>query len=221
LDYIGTVIGIGEDISTKDNLLFNQLYYGQYVKASVEGRYFIPLWPKGELVVRMLMGGALGYNQTKIVPPESRFFSGGTNSMRGWQSNTLGPGRLSLDSLDSGVANLLAPGGEWILEMNAELRFDLLSYLELAFFTDLGNVWFNDNEVTRTEIGPEAVLSGPNFRLGWDAGVGFRFDFSFLILRVDLGQQIYAPDKGWVFRNITRKSGVRTTQLNLGLGYPF
>ena len=216
------------DDNTRDNLLFGRLFYGQFISASAEGKYAIPIGKRGEWVFRTLIGGSVPYNNTPTLPRESRFFSGGTNSMRGWQSNTLGPGTSSLSdfgSLEDGEnqrgLSLIAPGGEWIFEVNAEYRFDLGSYAELAVFTDAGNVWFHNSQDAIDQLGEKSVLSFENLRLGWDAGVGMRFDFSFLILRLDIGQQIFAPDlsNGWVFRNISGLSN--RTQLNLGIGYPF
>jgi outer membrane protein assembly factor BamA len=213
------------DNSTTDNLFLDSLFYGQYVKGSLEGKLFIPTGKRSEVVMRALVGASTPYNYTPTVPQESRFFSGSTNSMRGWQSNTLGPGRSQLVDFQGAntdtslVSSLIAPGGEIIFEANFEYRFDVFSYLEMALFTDVGNVWFNQN--SRNELVQTALFRRENLRLGWDAGVGFRFDFSFLILRVDIGQQIFAPDlkRGWVIGN--RNATGRRTQLNLGIGYPF
>ncbi|MCB0844084.1 MAG: BamA/TamA family outer membrane protein, partial [Bacteroidetes bacterium] len=206
------------DNSNTDNLFLDSLYYGQYVKGSLEGKLFIPAGRRSEVVMRGIIGASTPYNHTPTVPQESRFFSGSTNSMRGWQSNTLGPGTSQLTDFQgadpSVVSNLIAPGGEIIFEANLEYRFDVFSYLEMAVFTDVGNVWFTPNK--RNELVSTALFRKENLKLGWDAGVGFRFDFSFLILRVDIGQQIFAPDldKGWVIGNDDAKG--RRTQLNLG-----
>lgn len=217
-------------INRSDNPDQDTLAYGQYIKLSLEGKYAVPIGERAEWVFRAFVGGSVPYNRTLAVPRESRFFSGGTASMRGWRSNTLGPGRSKLTDFQEGDSltnlnglSLIAPGGEWILELNAEFRVDLISYLELAFFTDLGNVWFHNNERVRNELGASSVLSLPNLRLGWDAGVGFRFDFSFLILRLDFGQQIYAPDlnSGWVFGSPEVINPLSRFQVNLGIGYPF
>ena len=124
------------DNSTEDNLFLDSLYYGQYVRAALEGKLFIPTGKRSEVVLRGLIGGSTPYNHTPTVPQESRFFSGGTNSMRGWQSNTLGPGRSNLSDFQGSntdvASNLIAPGGEWIFELNLEYRFDVFSYLEMA-----------------------------------------------------------------------------------------
>ena len=146
----------------------------------------------------------------------------------GWISNTLGPGRSQISDLfsetkyDNDELSLVAPGGEWILEFNAEYRYDVWQYLEMALFTDVGNVWFHRSENTIRELGEKSVLSPENLRLGWDAGVGFRFDFSFLILRLDFAQQIYAPDleNPWV-PNQDLDEDLPRWRLNLGINYPF
>lgn len=228
---------IGDDTDKQDNFLtlipsiIDTVAYGQYFKTSVEGKYFLPINRRTELVFRGIIGYAQAYNFTSIVPQESRFFTGGTNSMRGWQSNTLGPGILSLDALrtessdDQNVSSLIAPGGEVKFEMNAELRFDVYSYLEMALFTDLGNVWFGQQPSNEIEEAEQATLSSNTLKLGWDAGLGFRFDFDFLILRIDIARQLFAPDllsmgmRGWLFRR--NSAAGNRTQFNLGIGYPF
>ncbi len=214
------------DTSTADNLLVGRLFYGQYLKASAEIKYQIPYKNGSSLVFRMLIGGAVPYQGTPTVPRESRFFSGGPNSMRGWRSNTLGPGTLSLEELagenDQFTGNglsLVAPGGEWIFETNAEYRFKVLPpFVELGLFSDLGNVWFHRSKATIEQLGEKAVISAENLKLGWDVGVGIRFDFNFLIFRIDFGQQLFAPDIGWI---ISSEGFRRFPEPSIGVDYPF
>lgn len=227
-------------------------FYGQYARGSLEGKVFLPTGPESELVLRGAIGGATGLGDTRIVPRQARFFTGGINGMRGWQSNTLGPGRVRY-SQDLGgqvlredaaapevlsdsitLSSLSAPGGEYLFELNAEYRFDAIPYLylEMAFFTDVGNVWLNrstarwlsgyDQTNVPQDFSSPAVLSRENLSLGWDVGVGFRFDASFLIIRIDLGQQLYSPALGgWVIRR--DEPFLRQIRLNpsLAIGYPF
>lgn len=224
-----------DDGTTQDHVINGNLFYGQYGKLSVENKLFFPLSERVSFVFRQYAGIARAYNTDsdsgfvpyRQVPFESRFFGGGANGMRGWRSNTLGPGRLSLqqiqqDFLTNRNNSLFGTGGEYILELNAELRFDVISYMEMAIFSDMGNVWFHEPiQGAESQTEPLSTLSPDNLTLGWDAGLGFRFDFSFLILRVDLAQQLHAPDRGWVFKSVFRDIGPGNTQLNLGIGYPF
>lgn len=222
------------DQSYKDHYLFDnsnkKIDYGQYLKASVEGKYYLPLWKTGAFVGRALLGGSksIGYSRTiQVVPYQSRFFSGGANSMRGWFSNTLGPG-------DTTITKFLPIGGEWILEANAELRFNsILSYIQPAIFTDIGNVWFGPSKNLYGKGG--TVLNKNNLVLGWDGGVGMRLDFSFLIIRFDLAQQLYRPSaRAFLWQpnkffevdltapeNKNFNSWTKYSQLQFGIGYPF
>lgn len=220
LDYLS-----GTDGSTHDNK-FRGLYYGRFVKTTFETKGYFPLNSWSEVVIRGAIGAASSYDNINTIPPEVRFFSGGANSMRAWPSNTLGPGRVQPSQLDTTntVSNLLVPGGEYQLELNAEVRFNVISYLEMALFTEMGNVWLNNRSGLPTLLQERGTLRPENLRLGWDAGVGFRFDFSFLVLRVDLAQQLYNPalEQPWVIQQglgVSIDKGYIRPQL--GIGYPF
>ena len=58
----------GSDGNTNDQLLFNRIFYGQYLKLSVENKWKIPIQGRSELVFRGLLGGSLTYNGTPTVP---------------------------------------------------------------------------------------------------------------------------------------------------------
>jgi outer membrane protein assembly factor BamA len=231
---------VNTDDNPDDNFLVltnggRPLAFGQYVKASIEQKLQIPFNPQSSLVLRGFLGSSIPIGKTVVTPPESRFYSGGTSSMRGWLSRTLGPGTFPLEDIQDpdaavNLSSLFALGGEYILELNAEYRQDVWEYIEFAAFTDIGNVWFNNGAGVSEALGDTeglATLSQGNLVLGWDAGIGIRFDFDFLIIRLDMAQQLYAPDlarnpvkRGWVVRSL-RDIGGNRLQFNLGIGYPF
>ncbi len=208
------------DTSYKDHTLFSQttpIDYGRFIKSTLEGKLFVPLWSTGQLVLRGFAGWSIRMKNTPVLPIQNRFYSGGTNGMRGWRSNLLGPGT-------SGVAYNsynLPPGGDFMLEANAEFRFKVWSYINLAFFTDVGNVWFPDNQYVREEYGQEATLRKENFLPGWDIGTGLRLDFSFLIFRLDFAQQMFIPQYKTFFWNVIGENYLGTLNTNIGIGYPF
>lgn len=198
--------------------------YSRYVKLSIEAKKRIPIG-KSFLVGRIFAGWAAPLKYSRTLLLEDKFFAGGTNSMRAWQSNLLGPGTISQSS------SLGAVGGEYSFEANLELRRKVSKYVELAAFAEAGNVWLapNKNQIFFDQEGnhvPEdddkAKFNVNNLQVGIDAGIGIRFDFSFLILRLDVGQQIYAPDiQDFVLKNFFYDIGGNRMRYNFGIGYPF
>lgn len=230
---------LASDTNSQDNFLTfdsnSELTFGQYVKASVEQKLAFPLSTKSTLILRGILGLSAPIGPTAVLPPEARFYSGGTNGMRGWLSKTLGPGTFPLRQIQDpdaavNLSSLFALGGEYLLEANVEYRLDFWEYIELAIFTDAGNVWFHNGPGVKDALGDiedQTTFRRENLAIAWDIGVGMRLDFNFLILRLDLAQQLYAPDlkndpirKGWVIRDLKDFGGQRL-QFNLGIGYPF
>lgn len=211
----------GADGDWRDRKIFN-IFYGQYVKLSNEVKLFLPMSKKSEFVIRNYIGLAEPWNFTPFVPFESRFFAGGINSMRGWQSNTLGPGTYNPTTADNtdALEFVVSPGGEFAFEANFEWRGHVNKLLELAIFTDIGNVWF----LPGSEVDfAGAKLSGDSYlELGWDAGIGIRMDFDFLVARLDVAQQLYAPNiQDFVVKSFPRDLGGSGFQIIFGIGHPF
>ncbi len=213
------------DLGFDDGKLGNVLY-GQYLKFSGEARLHAPLTKKSSFVMRGFVGAAKPWNYTRNVPLTSRFFAGGVNGMRGWQSNTLGPGtyvpNLS-DTTEATFGNVLNLGGEFHLEFNAEFRANVYNWIELAIFSDIGNVWFLPGSDLGFEGQENAILSKNNIgELGWDVGIGIRLDFDFFVFRVDFAQQLYDPSiQSYVVKSFPRDLGGGGFQTNFGIGYPF
>lgn len=76
---------------------------------------------------------------THQIPIYRRFFSGGANSVRGYELNFLGPRNSANDPI----------GGEAVLEASLELRFPLPIYENLGgvVFMDAGNVFFKIHDM--------------------------------------------------------------------------
>lgn len=213
--------------------LFNNLGYGQFVKGKIEGKYGHQLGLDGEIVFHGRIGAASPVGSTRFIPRERRFYAGGVNGLRGWPSNTLGPGRTSLldfglnpDSINN-YASVIAAGGDFLFEANIEYRKDLISYFELAIFTDVGNVWLSRKSAEAFISDPDsrakAILPGNWAALGWDLGVGLRVDWDYVIIRLDFGQQIYDPALGWSLRSIDNRLRFvgRPVNVAFGINYPF
>lgn len=124
------------------------------------------------------------------VPYNQRFTSGGSNSVRGWQSRELVPdfnlGDLDLNSispsdLESIVLDQAAPGGLFQFEGSIETRNRIFGKVGGALFLDYGNTWNNSNAFRFDEI---AV----------SAGFGLRYYTDFIPFRIDFGIKLYDPN---------------------------
>src|SRR5690606_40159356 len=101
----------------------------------------------------------------------------------------------------------------------------LVSFLNVAAFVDAGNVWlFNDEE------GREGGKISSDFlsEIAVGGGVGLRFDFNILILRLDLAIPFRVPyypkEERWSFNRIDFSSKEwrrENLMLNIAIGYPF
>ena len=99
-----------------------------------------------------------------------------------------------------------------------EYRYNLFQNLNGAFFVDAGNIW---NALDDVED-PDATFTGfeslRDTAIG--AGFGLRYDFSFFILRFDIGFKAHDPSNiqgsKW-FNDFNFSNAV----YNIGINYPF
>ena len=194
--------------------------FAQYAKGDLNFTYHGIINPKHHLVGHIGLGVAVPYLNASVLPFEKRYFAGGSNSVRGWQARTLGPGAFQ----GRGSAMLYnLQVGDIKLDMNLEYRFKVLSFLELAAFTDAGNIW----TIREYESQPGGVFLWDQFykQIAWSYGVGVRLDFSIFIFRIDFGVKLYDPSR------IEENKQWRTAPNGLGwkddmtfhfaIGYPF
>lgn len=103
--------------------------------------------------------------------------------------------------------------------MNLEYRFPVVSYLKGALFMDIGNIWTLHDQ-TYFHNGTFGINTFYK-ELAVDAGMGFRFDFSFFIFRLDaaipLRDPAYPEKQRWRLNMLQMKQLV----WNFGIGYPF
>ncbi|RPD45866.1 hypothetical protein DNI29_17100 [Hymenobacter sediminis] len=188
-------------------------------------------------------------DKSYLIPYDKYLFAGGSSSVRAWKPRRLGVGSFTqyklnpddpsqelLDENDKKIRDYdLEQPGELLLEGNLEFRFPVYSFLKGAVFTDFGNVWIIRNQPidpnqTQTQRDQqqqrqrESTFRFNNFyrKFAIGSGIGFRFDFTFLILRLDVATKIYdptAPDSKWVIRKFSLAED--QTAFNLGIGYPF
>ena len=193
--------------------------YSQFVRGEITlGKTWI--WNnkyKHALATRFLVGLGVAYGNSSALPFEKHFYAGGSNSMRGWQARTVGPGRAPLDDF------FIIPNqtGDMRLEANVEYRFNLFWNFYGAAFVDVGNVWtLADSESEGSELS-QFRWSTFGKSLAANCGVGPRLDFDFLLLRVDLGLKIHDPARmeSWVTPKLWFKRDGYA--IHFGVGYPF
>ena len=161
--------------------------------------------------VRVQAGWAGVGANTVSLPLEHSFLSGGANGIRGWRLRELGPGNLNPED-----ANLVVEGlGDLQVMLSLEWRSHWVSPWDLAWFVDAGNVWLHGADA------PAMTRWGDT---GWGSvavgsGLGVRYDFEVVVLRLDAGLRVHDPVQAegqrWLGRGPWRGA------LHLGVGMPF
>jgi len=191
--------------------------FSQYAKFDLDFRYYDIIDKSNTIAYRLFGGVGIPYGNSFSLPFEKMYFSGGANSIRAWNVRDLGPGSYS------GGSQTRFPNqtGDIKLEASVEYRFKMFWVLEGALFVDAGNVWnLNSDEFEGGLFRKESFYK--EFAVG--SGVGTRFDFSFVIFRLDLGVKLRDPalpeDSRWIVGNRALKWQDDFT-INIGIGYPF
>ncbi len=208
-----------KSLPTENNDSILSLPYYQFAKFQFDIRHYHPLSTTSTVVGRINIGAAKPYGASDVLPYEKFFFTGGSNSVRAWSPRRLGPGSYTPDLTSTGLFDYrFEQPGEILIEGNLELRGKLFSFVHGALFLDIGNVYTFESDNTRP--GAQFQLNSFINDLAIGSGAGLRFDFSFLILRLDLGMKVKDParDVGNRFVKFGEKGQFA---LNFGIGYPF
>lgn len=197
--------------------------YSQYAKISLDARFYYNFKNKNKFAMRLFAGAGKPFGNSSVLPYTRQFFSGGPNSLRGFQINSVGPGTFYQNVDTRGFLQL---GGEIKLETNAEYRFNIYRFIKGALFADAGNVWLHKSNPANT--GSPFLFSGFMNELAVGAGAGVRIDVSIFILRFDLGMPLRKPwlekNHRWVTNQINFANSAWRKEnlvLNIAIGYPF
>jgi outer membrane protein insertion porin family len=199
----------------------------RYIKFQAELRRYYPVSKFNTFAMRFSFGITDAYTGSHSLPYEKYFFSGGSNSIRAWRPRRLGPGSFTdRDPVTGEITYQFEKPGELQFESNYELRFKIISFIKGALFVDAGNVW----NIRKNPTTPGGQFKFNTFysQIAVGAGYGLRFDFSFLIFRLDIGTKIWDPGQypgeKLVARNLSLKHPLGSkgqSALNIGIGYPF
>ena len=224
LELSGNLTSLYFDLFTNETGKNREIFgvkYSQYARSDVDLSYTFIWDENNSLAYRFNTGVGLPYGNTEFLPFERRFFVGGGNSLRAWRPRTLGPGGYR----DSSNAISIEKTGEVLLQASAEYRFDIIDKLiDGAIFFDAGNIW----NFTKDENFPDGEFRFNRFykELALNSGVGIRFDFSYVVFRVDWGISLHDPslvdDERWIIKYFSRNRWVFDhSAVNFAIGFPF
>lgn len=191
--------------------------FSQYAKFDIDLRYYDVIDNSKTIAYRLFGGIGIPYGNSISLPFEKMYFSGGANSIRAWNVRDLGPGSYSGGS----ATRFPNQTGDIKLEANLEYRFKMFWLLEGALFLDAGNIWnLNSDEFEGGLFRKDEFFK--EFAVG--SGAGARLDFSFVIVRLDLGIKLRDPalpeNERWIIGNRNLRWEDDFT-INIGIGYPF
>lgn len=185
---------------------------------------------------RFMAGAGIPYgNITTSLPYDYSFFAGGANDNRGWAARTLGPGAYKY-YLDEN--RTITEIGDIRLGMQMEYRFSLSKLFKFACFIDANNIWSLHKDINRP--GSEFTKDFLS-QIALSPGVGLRLDFTYFVIRFDLGIPITNPalpdGAKWIFQSRkpyyaeglatfgdnykSKMPRPFTPALQFGIGYPF
>lgn len=150
-----------------------------YYKVTYNSQVFFPI--SGPWTVRMRgdLGYGDGYGDESILPFYKHFYSGGFNSIRGYEERSLGP-RETQSQADYGDPDAI--GGNLLIEGGLELIFPT-PFVEddrsvrTALFFDAGNVFDTnrtdpDEDPGAVEITPDEIRYSVGVGLSWLTAIG-------------------------------------------------
>lgn len=207
---------IGQKREADDSYKVFGTRYSQYVK--LDGDFALTHYfnQRSSVALHAGFGIAIPYGNSTVLPFEKRFYSGGANSVRGWGVRTLGPG--SFDGKKS-QNSFIYQCGDIRLDLNIEYRCKLFWVLELGAFIDCGNIW----TIREYENQPGGVFKLNKFyeQLALSYGLGLRMDFTYFLMRFDLGMKAHNPASGQEHWPLTSPKFKRDAEFHFSIGYPF
>lgn len=195
------------------NSFTNTFSYSKFVKLSTSNRFYINLSnTEGENIIasKFIIADNIsrgGGNKVVPIQPIYRYFSGGSNSLRGWYANT------------NGFVDERRFGGNFWLEGSMEFRKRLFpgsssftKNISSVIFFDFGNVWETHSKFRLDQI-------------AFDLGFGARYKIFFGPVRMDIGFKMYDPHdvagKKWLYQNDLKTIFTDKLAVTFGIGEAF
>ncbi len=192
------------------------IQYAQYIKGEFDYTINHAITTRNSISFHAGAGLAIPYGNSSMVPFEKRFFAGGANNVRGWGVRTLGPG--TYDARNS-VTDFINQCGDVSMVLNLEYRNKLFWVFEGALFVDAGNIW----TIKEYPNQPGGAFRFNKFykQIAAAYGIGLRMDFTYFLLRFDLGLKAHNPARDQEKWPLIHPSWRRDATFHFSVGYPF
>ncbi len=192
------------------------IHYSQYFRVEGDFGFLHRFDHRNSLAFHFGLGVGYPYGNSTIMPFEKRFYGGGANGVRGWAVRTLGPGRFPGNNSQSDFINQC---GDIRLDLSAEYRAKLFWVIELGAFIDAGNIWTIHNYSNQ----PGGLFHFNSFykELAAAYGLGLRLDFTYFLLRFDLGMKAHNPAINQEPWPLIHPNWKRDYSFHFSIGYPF
>ena len=133
----------------------------KYFRGQIKAQYLRPIWGPIIFSANAELGMANGYGN-KPLPFFKNFYAGGVDSVRGYQSGTIGPKDINGEYI----------GGNKRLVGNVEVLFPMPGVkaeksVRLSLFADFGYVWSKDQRLLLGDLRTSAGLA-----VSWYSPVG-------------------------------------------------
>jgi outer membrane protein assembly factor BamA len=222
--------GTFEQDEETDQYLVLGVPFAQYIKLDADFRHYFNPTEDHQFVMRFYAGATINYGNSPFLPPfEKSYLAGGSNDLRGWVAYRLGPGNFPNYLYVQGDQSYAAVAPLKLLG-SAEYRFPIIKSFRGALFFDAGNIWLwdrnynteglSDVELALVEFG---IFRFDTFykQIALNTGIGWRYDFGFFALRLDMGIKIWDPTEPENQRFVLGGLKWSTINYNIALGYPF
>jgi outer membrane protein assembly factor BamA len=175
-----------------------------FVRCLAQSSFYKPIRPWLTWANNLRFGAAAGYGDNGYVPLSERFFSGGSDSLRGFPIDGAGPQRpvpVCSNPADISTCTLISvpSGGLMLAIFNSEARFPI------PIKENLGGVVFYDGGNVYSNINAHQFISNYSNSVGF----GIRYTTKVGPIRLDIG------------RNLNPIPGVKATQYFVTLGQAF
>lgn len=189
--------------------------YSQFTKVDFDFSKSMAIDARNKVAYHIGVGVGYPYGNTRKLPFERSYFSGGANSVRGWSVRSLGPGSMGMEYAGTFADQI----GDIRLDLNLEYRTKLFWKFELAAYVDAGNIWLFHNDPDH----PNGNFDFSRFykEIAVSYGLGLRLDFDFFLLRFDTGMRAYDPQQRGGDRWAIKNPNFDNFAWHFAVGYPF